>query len=53
MTNLKQMALEMLSNMKDEDIIATLQNAGIDQEGTDVILNMVNECRNNKKQVIL
>lgn len=49
MTNLKQMALEMLSNMKDEDIIATLKNAGIDQEGTDVILNMVNKCRNNKK----
>lgn len=49
MTNLKQMALEMLSNMKDEDIITTLKNAGIDQEGTDVILNMVNECRNNKK----
>ncbi len=49
MTNLKQMALEMLSNMKDEDIISTLENAGIDQEGIDVILNMVNEQRNNKK----
>ena len=43
------MALEMLSNMKDEDIISTLENAGIDQEGIDVILNMVNEQRNNKK----
>ena len=49
MTNLKQIALEMLSNMKDEDIISTLENAGIDQEGIDVILNMVNEQRNNKK----
>lgn len=49
MTNLKQIALEMLSNMKDEDIMTTLKSAGIDQEGIDVILNMVNECRNNKK----
>lgn len=49
MTNLKQIALEMLSNMKDEDITTTLKSAGIDQEGIDVILNMVNECRNNKK----
>lgn len=49
MTNLKQMALEMLSNMKDEDITITLKNAGIDQNGIDVILKMVNEQRNNKK----
>lgn len=47
--NIKQIALEMLSNMKEEDIVTTLENAGIDQEGIDVILNMVNECRNNKK----
>ena len=53
MTNLKQVALEMLSNMKDEDITETLKCAGIDQEGIDVILKMVDEQRNNKKQVIL
>lgn len=47
--NIKQMVLEMLSNMKEEDIVTTLKNAGIDQEGIDVILNTVNECRNNKK----
>lgn len=47
--NIKQMVLEMLSNMKEEDIITTLKGAGIDQEGIDVILNVVNECQNNKK----
>lgn len=47
--NIKQIVLEMLSNMKEEDIITTLKNAGIDQEGIDVILNSVNECRNNEK----
>ena len=47
--NIKQIVLEMLSNMKEEDIVTTLKGAGIDHEGIDVILNMVNECRNNKK----
>ena len=47
--NIKQIVLEMLSNMKEEDIVTTLEGAGIDQEGIDVILNSVNECRNNKK----
>ena len=47
--NIKQIVLEMLSNMKEEDIVITLKNAGIDQEGIDVILNSVNECRNNEK----
>lgn len=47
--NIKQIVLEMLSNMKEEDIVTTLKNAGIDQEGIDVILNSVNECQNNEK----
>lgn len=46
--SLKEMVLKTLSNMKNKDIIETLKTAGIDQDGIDVILNLVKERRDDK-----